>query len=315
MTIEKSCFVIMAFGEKKDAEGRIIDFDSVYEDLIKRSLEGKDRVCEGFNVKCTPCVETARTGWEKRAWIHREMIKQMYTSDLVVVDLSTLNPNVFYELGVRHALASAGTILIRREGALIPFNIQDFDTLTYPRVEANPVLLDEFRELFRQDVCTALTVGGVDSLVHETIDVPFQSRGTKVYIGHGHSVVWRKLQEFIQDQLELPWDEFNRIPTAGITTGDRLSEMLGEAAIAFMIMTAEDELADGRHQARMNVIHEAGLFQGRLGFRKAIVILEEGCEEFSNIAGLSHLRFSPNQISDLFEEIRRILKREGLIED
>src|SRR5205807_525889 len=33
------------------------------------------------------------------------------------------------------------------------------------------------------------------------------------------------------------------------------------AAIAFLIMTAEDEMADGATQARMNVIHEAGLFQ------------------------------------------------------
>ena len=46
-------------------------------------------------------------------------------------------------------------------------------------------------------------------------------------------------------------------------------------------MTAEDENAEGRMQARMNVIHEVGLFQGRLGFEKAIVILEEGCDEFT----------------------------------
>jgi predicted nucleotide-binding protein len=38
-------------------------------------------------------------------------------------------------------------------------------------------------------------------------------------------------------------------------------------------MTAEDEQADGNHHARMNVIHEVGLFQGRLGFERAIVLL------------------------------------------
>ena len=36
----------------------------------------------------------------------------------------------------------------------------------------------------------------------------------------------------------------------------------------------------------MNVIHEVGLFQGRLGANKAIILLEDGCEEFSNIQGL-----------------------------
>ena len=46
----------------------------------------------------------------------------------------------------------------------------------------------------------------------------------------------------------------------------------------------------------MNVIREAGLFQGRLGFTRAIVMLEEGCEEFSNIEGLGQIRFPNNNI-------------------
>ncbi len=78
-------------------------------------------------------------------------------------------------------------------------------------------------------------------------------------------------------------------------------------------MTAEDETADGAVQARMTVIHEAGLFQGRLGFTKAVVLLEEGCEQFSNIEGLGQIRFPPGNIAAAFEEIRRVLEREGLL--
>ncbi len=52
--------------------------------------------------------------------------------------------------------------------------------------------------------------------------------------------------------------------------------MLDDAAIAFLVMTAEDEQVHGTLRGRMNVIHEAGLFQGRLGFTKGIVLLEEG---------------------------------------
>lgn len=63
----------------------------------------------------------------------------------------------------------------------------------------------------------------------------------------------------------------------------------------------------------LNVVHEAGLFQGRLGFTKAIVLLEEGCEEFSNIQGLGQIRFPKGNIAPAFEEIRRVLEREGLI--
>lgn len=138
--------------------------------------------------------------------------------------------------------------------------------------------------------------------------------GTNIFIGHGRSHVWRDLKDFIQDRLRLPYDEFNRVPVAGITNISRLSEMLDAAACAFVIMTAEDELADGTAQARMNVIHEVGLFQGRLGFTKAIVLLEEGCEEFSNIQGLGQIRFPKGQITAKFEEIRQVLERESVLD-
>ena len=137
--------------------------------------------------------------------------------------------------------------------------------------------------------------------------------GTNVFIGHGHSLAWRELKDFIQDRVRLPWDEFNRVPVAGIANSTRLSEMLDAAAIAFLVLTAEDEMADGELQARANIIHEAGLFQGRLGFMRAIVLLEDGCKDFSNIEGLGQIRFPKGKIAGAFEEIRRVLEREGLI--
>jgi predicted nucleotide-binding protein len=138
--------------------------------------------------------------------------------------------------------------------------------------------------------------------------------GSRVFIGHGGSPQWRELKDYIQDKLGLPVDEFNRVPVAGFTTGARLSEMLDSAAMAFIVMTAEDEKADGTRTARANVIHEAGLFQGRLGFEKAIVMLEDGCEEFSNIHGLSQLRYPSVKISAQFHEVRALLEREGLLQ-
>jgi hypothetical protein len=139
--------------------------------------------------------------------------------------------------------------------------------------------------------------------------------GTNVFIGHGRSRVWKDLKDFVQDRLHLPWDEFNRVPVAGLANTLRLSQMLDDAAIAFLILTGEDEQADSKIHARMNVVHEVGLFQGRLGFEKAIVLLEDGCEEFSNINGLGQIRFPKGNITAAFEEIRRVLERENLIED
>lgn len=139
------------------------------------------------------------------------------------------------------------------------------------------------------------------------------SANTRVFIGHGHSTIWRELKDFLQDRLGLLVDEYNRVPTAGITTANRLSAMMDSAGIAFLVMTGEDEQSDGQLRSRENVVHEAGLFQGRLGFERAIILLEESCEEFSNIAGLGQIRFPRGNISAKFEEIRMVLEREGFL--
>lgn len=137
--------------------------------------------------------------------------------------------------------------------------------------------------------------------------------GTNVFIGHGRSPIWRELKDFVEDRLRLPVDEFNRVPVARVTNIARLSEMMDAAAVALLVMTGEDEQPDGNLRARMNVVHEAGLFQGRLGFSRAIVLLEDGCEEFSNIAGLGQIRFPRGEIRSAFEEVREVLEREGLL--
>jgi predicted nucleotide-binding protein len=140
---------------------------------------------------------------------------------------------------------------------------------------------------------------------------PLSSR--KIFIGHGNSIIWRDLKDFIQDRLKLEWDEFNREPSAGFTTVSRLQEMLEQSVFAFIVLTAEDEHPDGTIHARENVIHESGLFQGRLGFHRAILLVEEGCTEFSNIFGLTQIRFPKGNILAKSEEIRRVLEREGII--
>ena len=137
--------------------------------------------------------------------------------------------------------------------------------------------------------------------------------GSNVFIGHGHSQIWRELKDFIEDRLGLPVDEFDGVPTAGASITDRLSKMLDDAAFAFLILTGEDEQPGGKRRARMNVIHEVGLFQGRLGFNRAIVLLEEGCEKFSNIDGLIYIAFPNSHIRSAFEEIRMVLEREEVL--
>ena len=137
--------------------------------------------------------------------------------------------------------------------------------------------------------------------------------GNRVLVGHGRSQSWRELKDFLEDRLKLQVDEFNRVPIAGLSTKERLKTMLDTSGFAFLVMTGEDEQNDGELRARENVVHEVGLFQGRLSFERAIVLLEQGCQEFSNIHGLGQIRFPKGNIKAAFEEIRQVLEREGLL--
>jgi predicted nucleotide-binding protein len=89
--------------------------------------------------------------------------------------------------------------------------------------------------------------------------------------------------------------------------------MLAKASFAVLLMTAEDLTGENTLRARQNVVHEAGLFQGHLGFTRAIVIRQESVEEYSNIAGLQYISFSGDAIEQTFPELRRVLHREGML--
>lgn len=84
--------------------------------------------------------------------------------------------------------------------------------------------------------------------------------------------------------------------------------MANKSTFALLVMSAEDELPTGEFRARQNVIHEIGLFQGKLGFNKAIVLMEHGVEEFSNIYGVQQIRYS--NISETFGEVLATINRE-----
>ena len=86
--------------------------------------------------------------------------------------------------------------------------------------------------------------------------------------------------------------------------------MVDESSFALLVLTGEDLHVDGELHARNNVIHELGLFQGSLGFRKAIALLEEGVTEFSNILGVNEIRFGKGRIRECFGDVLATINRE-----
>lgn len=137
--------------------------------------------------------------------------------------------------------------------------------------------------------------------------------GGKIFIGHGRSKLWARLKLYLQNDLHLTTQIFEDESRTGETIVNILIQFLEQSSFAILIMTAEDEAADGTIRARQNVIHEAGLFQGRIGFENVIILKQNQVEEFSNIAGLQYIPFDGDNIEQTFYELQRKLKKVGLL--
>ncbi|MFZ0727603.1 MAG: tetratricopeptide repeat-containing protein [Desulfobacterales bacterium] len=107
-------FIVRPFGVKNG-----IDFDRVERDLIRPALGA-------------PNISGGTTGeFIQQGNIRTDMFEQLLTADLVVADISVHNANVFYELGIRHALRDKRTFLVRAEGDQVPFDLKTDQYLHY----------------------------------------------------------------------------------------------------------------------------------------------------------------------------------------
>ena len=134
-----------------------------------------------------------------------------------------------------------------------------------------------------------------------------------VFIGHGRDSLWAKVKLFLDEDLGLATITYESEPRTGEAIVEVLDKMLDQATFAVLVVTAEDQTAEGNYRARQNVVHEVGLFQGRLGFKRVALLYQEGVEGFSNIAGLQYVPFTGDKIDQAFWELRRVLVREGQI--
>ena len=105
------CFVLMPFGKKMDAAGRVTNFDSVYTKIIAPAVSQAG-------------LEPIRADEEKiGGTIHKPMFERLMLCQYAVADITGANPNVFYELGIRHAMRPRSTVIVFGEGTVLPFDI------------------------------------------------------------------------------------------------------------------------------------------------------------------------------------------------
>jgi tetratricopeptide (TPR) repeat protein len=120
MNLRAICFVDMPFGKKADlASGVEVDFDQIYEAAIEPAI-----------VKAG--LEPIRGDRERTGGIiHAPMFGRLLLSDYVIADLTLANPNVFYELGIRHTARPFTTVPIFAAINALPFDVSLVRAIPY----------------------------------------------------------------------------------------------------------------------------------------------------------------------------------------
>jgi len=115
-------FVIRGFGVKKDSKDSPVDFDRVETELIRPAM-----------IQCG-LVGGTTAEFKDAGSIHADMFAEILAAEVVICDITIHNANVFYELGVRHALRKKHTVLIKGDPSAdtTPFDIAGGRYLKYP---------------------------------------------------------------------------------------------------------------------------------------------------------------------------------------
>ncbi|MBP9883573.1 MAG: hypothetical protein KBF32_09230 [Chitinophagales bacterium] len=154
---EKTCFVVMGYGEKTDfATGRKLDLNKTYEYLIKP-------VVEGLGIKCIRSDEIIHSGV-----IDVVMYKWLLDADLVIADISTSNVNAVYELGVRHVLKPNSTIIMAESQLKFPFDLNHITLMHYEHLgtDIGMSTVVKFTKQLKEKIEAVMQTGDVDSPVY-----------------------------------------------------------------------------------------------------------------------------------------------------
>ncbi|AET60556.1 hypothetical protein HPL003_19080 [Paenibacillus terrae HPL-003] len=154
---QKTCFVVMGYGIKTDySTGRNLDLDKTYRNIVKPA------VLEA-GLKCIRADDIKHSGL-----IDVPMYQYLLTADIVIADLSTYNPNAFYELGIRHALRPHTTIAIAEKSLKNPFDLNHIVIRPYEHlgvgIDHEEVL--RFRKELKESIQEILRNPNVDSPVY-----------------------------------------------------------------------------------------------------------------------------------------------------
>lgn len=227
------CFIVMPFGVKPfpDGSGRTFDFDKVYRVVIQRAVR---------EAGMTPIRADEHIG---SALIHTDMFRDLRDRAVVLADLSLDNPNVFYELGIRHVMSSSGTVLMCRKGSTLPFDVKlsrtifyDFDGKSLDWEEVERVL--EPLKLALEEARKGLPDSPVHALLPDSV---LREKGADVraavrYVQNEASAIGAPLAEY-QRLVADHWE--TRGQTAADLFGEHCDSIFGSRSLAYLCLKSD----------------------------------------------------------------------------
>jgi len=273
---EKIAFIISQIGKEGSADRRRID------GIIRVLLAP---VLEELDYKPLASHEIDDSGS-----IPDQIIEQLLNAELVVCDLTFNNPNVMYELAIRHA-AYLPVVLIAEEETKIPFDIGDQRTTFFKN---DPLGLDEFKPILKTKIEAALKqekpknpiskVVGYESIIEE---VTASGDDAQKYLLDKMSEMSSKLDRIVQPQT---------LATMGFGGKERLrsaSDIVHDYTIYRLNMLAEgapDELENLHEYFKSEPWLESVYYMPRLGENYAQFTLEmQAAKQEQILENLEHV--------------------------
>lgn len=121
-TLRPMCFIAMPFGKRAPVGKKkpLIDFNRIHS-YIAAAVEAAG-------------LEPIRADFEPGGgFIHKPMLERLLVAEYVIADLTLSNPNVMYEVGLRHGASARATLLLCGEAFLsgLPFDVRPLRVLSY----------------------------------------------------------------------------------------------------------------------------------------------------------------------------------------
>jgi hypoxanthine phosphoribosyltransferase len=231
--LELKVFVVMPFGSHGEYQGGVDESNFVYSEIIepgiKRAVDEKK-----YCLKILREVDKSEAGS-----ITNSIVRSLADADIVIVDVTGKNPNVFFELGIRYALRSRITLLLTQDPHEVPFDIKDYRFVTYSKYKPDNA---------RSDIASFITqclvdTSQADSMVFNvfkdmSVVIPgiLESHGVTASHEFKETLRWEQYMERIRFAIkifETPMKEGRFAPDAllGISNGGLIvADLLGREA-------------------------------------------------------------------------------------